>query len=197
MNIIKTSILSVSILFSATSLYAQEEGKPSSGKYLGLFSKKEKSYMVGTGKDAIEIKRTMTPCAKNRGVFQPFEPVKGVTPVTEADILLAMNDKNALIVDMRKEDQYKKSTIPTSINIPFTEIELRLDEVGCEEVGDKFDCSKAPNVYSFCNGPVCAQSPIAMKKMVKNGFPAEKIFYYRGGVLNWAALGLTMVKGKN
>jgi len=195
MKILTTTLLSILIL--SNTLFAETEGKPGKGKYLGLFSKKEKVYIVGTGKDAIEIKRTMTPCAKNRGVFQPFEPVKGVTPVTEADILIAMNDRNSLIVDVRKEDQYKKSTLPTAINIPFTEIELRLDEVGCEEGDDdKLDCSKAPNVYSFCNGPVCAQSPIAMKKMVENGFPAEKIFYYRGGVLNWAALGLTMVPGK-
>jgi len=37
--------------------------------------------------------------------------------------------------------------------------------------------------------------PTAMRVLVRNGFPAEKIFYYRGGMLNWDALGLTTVPG--
>jgi hypothetical protein len=31
--------------------------------------------------------------------------------------------------------------------------------------------------------------------MVRRGFPPEKIYYYRGGMLDWTALGLTTAKG--
>ena len=41
------------------------------------------------------------------------------------------------------------------------------------------------------NGPVC---PMAIKAMTRDGFPANKIYYYRGGMLDWDALGLTSVK---
>ena len=192
MKVFKNIAVSALLLSLFTSVYANEKKV----KYLGLFSKKETSYMVGSGENAIEIKRVMTSCAKNPGFFQAFVPVKGVTPVTEADLLLALNDKTAIVVDMRIQEQFLKETIPTAINIPYLEIELRLDELGCKKEGENWNCKEAKKVYGFCNGPVCAQSPIAMKSMVRNGFPAEKIYYYRGGMLNWAALGLTMVEGE-
>lgn len=192
MKILRNTVLSALVLMASTSVYAESKNV----NYLGLFSKTDKSYTVGSGKNAIEIKRVMTSCAKNKGFFQPFVPVKGVTPVTEADMLHALNDKEAIIVDMRIQEHFLKETIPTAINIPYVEMELRLDEVGCVKEGKKWNCSKAVKVYGFCNGPVCAQSPIAMTAMVRNGFPADKIYYYRGGMLNWAALGLTTVKGE-
>jgi len=192
MKIFKNIFLSVTVLMASNSLYAEE----TKVKHLGLFSKKEKSYTIGSGKEKIEITRVMTSCAKNAGFFQPFVPVKGVTPVTEADMLHALNDKDAIVVDMRVQEQFLKETIPTAINIPYLEMELRLDEVGCKKEGENWNCEKAVKVYGFCNGPVCAQSPIAMKAMVRNGFPAKKIYYYRGGMLNWAALGLTTVEGE-
>ena len=57
-----------------------------------------------------------------------------------------------------------------------------------------WDCSKAKKVYAFCNGPVCPQSPTAINAMVRDGFPVDKIYYYRGGMLDWDALGFPIVK---
>jgi len=192
MNIFASIVLSVTVILHSTALNA----KSKTVEYLGLFSNKEISYLVGHGKDSVEIKRVMTSCAKNKGFFQPFAPVKGINTVTEADMLRALNDKGSIVVDMREQEQYLKSTIPTAINIPYGEIEVRLDELGCKEKNHKWDCSSAYKIYGFCNGPVCTQSPIAMRVMVKHGFPAEKIYYYRGGILVWDALGLTMVPGE-
>ena len=191
MNILKNTLLSTLVLLSTTLV-----AKDSKVEYLGLFSQKEKSYIVGEGKDAIKIQRTMTKCAKNKGFFQPFSPVKGITPITEADMLKALNNKDIMVIDMRMQKQYLKETIPTAVNIPFGDIETRLDELGCEDKDGKWDCKDASVIYGFCNGPVCAQSPIAMKVMVRNGYPVEKIYYYRGGMLNWAALGLTTIPGE-
>lgn len=165
-------------------------------EYLGLFTQEQRSYIVGSGADAIEINRTVTPCAKNKGYFQPLHPAEGVTLIGEAEMLRALNDTKAKIVDMRLEDHFLKETIPMAINIPYIEIALRLDELGCEKADKKWDCTKAPKVYAFCNGPVCTQSPIGIRDMIRLGFPAEKIFYYRGGMLVWDALGLTTVKGE-
>lgn len=187
-------VLFVSLfLLLSTALYADAKGKKI--EYLGLFDANQTSYVVGSGKDAIEIKRTMTSCAKNKGWFQPYVPAKGINAVTETEMLHALNDKEAVVVDMRSPDYFFKETIPTAVNIPYGEVELRLDELGCVQKGEKWDCTKALKVYGFCNGPVCPQSPTAMKAMIRNGFPAEKIYYYRGGMLDWAALGLTTVKG--
>ena len=193
MNLIKTIVLSATLILSSTTLSAKSEQK---AEYLGLFSMKEKSYIIGTGEDAVEIKRVMTPCAKNKGFFQPFYPVKGVHTVTEAEMLKALNDKDSIVVDMRITEHYERGTIPTAINIPYGDIELHMDKFGCKEVDNNWECSNAIKVYGFCNGPVCAQSPIAIKVMVKNGFPADKIYYYRGGMFAWSGLGLTTVPGE-
>jgi rhodanese-related sulfurtransferase len=142
----------------------------------------------------ITITRTMTACAKNKGWLQPLVPIEGVHPVTETEVLHALNDPQSVVVDMRVVDDYVKGTIPGAMHIPYTEMSMRLNELGCNKTGQQWNCSTAKKVYAFCNGPVCPQSPIAIKAMVRDGFPAEKIYYYRGGMLDWDALGLTSVK---
>ena len=76
------------------------------------------------------------------------------------------------------------------------EIEIldALSELGCKKNGSAWHCESAKKIYAFCNGPVCPQSPMAIKAMTRDGFPADKIDDYRGGMLDWDALGLTRVK---
>lgn len=154
----------------------------------------EKKFVVQTKSGPFEITRTMTPCTKNKGWLQPLIPVAGVHPVTELELLPAMNDKDAMIVDMRETEDRVKGTIPNSYHIPYTEVAGRLNELGCAKSAGKWDCSKAKKVYAFCNGPVCPQSPTAITAMVREGFPVDKIYYYRGGMLDWDALGFPIVK---
>lgn len=154
----------------------------------------QKNMVVRTEKGPIEIKRVMTACAKNGGSLQPLVPVAGVTPVGEIEILQALSDRDALVVDMRETSDRVKGTIPGSVGIPYTEVAARLNELGCKKNGNAWQCESAKKVYAFCNGPVCPQSPMAIKAMTRDGFPANKIYYYRGGMLDWDALGLTVAK---
>ncbi len=50
-------------------------------------------------------------------------------------------------------------------------------------------------MVAFDYGPMCVQSPAGIKSMVRMGYPVAKIFYYRGGLLDWEGLGLTTVSG--
>ena len=145
--------------------------------------------------EQITVTRQMTPCAKNKGWIQPLVPSPGIVPVTEMEVLNAIGDPAFTLVDMRTQEWYLDATIPGAINIPYTEVAMRMDELGCEKGNSGWDCSDAQKVVGFCNGPVCPQSPTAMKAMIRDGFPAEKIYYYRGGMLDWDALGLTTVEG--
>ncbi len=155
----------------------------------------DKSFVIQTDKGPMTITRTMTPCAKNKGWLQPLVPVAGVHPVGEIEILHALNDKSAIVVDMRESEDRVKGTIPNTHHIPYTEVAGRMEELGCQKVGKGWDCTAAKKVYAFCNGPVCPQSPTAILAMTRDGFPADKIYYYRGGMLDWAALGLPVVTG--
>ena len=146
--------------------------------------------------DELSITRQMTPCAKNKGWLQPLVPEPGIVPVTEIEVLNAINDATFILVDMRTEDWFLDATIPGAVNIPYTEVAMRMDELGCNKGASGWDCAGAMNVMGFCNGPVCPQSPTAMRAMIRDGFPADKIYYYRGGMLDWDALGLTTVEGE-
>lgn len=192
MRILTATLLSLTLL--ATSAWAQTPAKK-----LRLFSEDatDTSYTVKRGGKTLEISRVMTGCAKNEGWFQPLVPVPGVTPVGEAEMLHALNDPDAMVVDMRSMPEFLAATIPTAVNIPFTEVALRMNDLGCDKTADgKWNCTKAKKLYAFCNGPVCPQSPIAIRAITRDGFPASKIFYYRGGMLDWMALGLTTQPGE-
>lgn len=57
-----------------------------------------------------------------------------------------------------------------------------------------WDFSEAKEVLLFCNGMWCGQSPTAIRNLLALGYPAEKIYYYRGGMQAWQSLGLTVYK---
>ncbi len=154
----------------------------------------KKEFTVQTKKGPVVLTRTMTACAKNAGSLQEMVPVPGVHPVGEIDILNALNDSDALVVDMRDVTDRVKGTIPGSISMPYTEVVARMSELGCNKTADKWSCEKAKKIFAFCNGPVCPQSPIAIRAMTREGFPSDKIYYYRGGMLDWDALGLPSIK---
>jgi len=57
----------------------------------------------------------------------------------------------------------------------------------------KWDFSNAKELTLWCNGMWCGQSPHAIHALLKLGYPAEKIHYYRGGMQDWQILGLTVI----
>jgi rhodanese-related sulfurtransferase len=56
------------------------------------------------------------------------------------------------------------------------------------------DFNNVKEVMFWCNGPWCGQSPHAIQGLLAQGFPAEKIHYYRGGMQMWEIMGLPVIK---
>ena len=139
----------------------------------------------------VEIVRKKNDMQLITGVLQPMVPVPGVTPVGELEVLAALADPEFLVVDMREPEWRLKATIPGSVSIPFNEVTRRLEELGCSRDASGWVCTAARKVVAFCNGPACPQSPTAIQAMVRDGFPPERIYYYRGGMQDWLVLGLT------
>ena len=130
---------------------------------------------------------------------------------------------DGIIIDSRTPSWHEKGTIPGSINIPFTVFEKPADDSelvevlerlgareredvnvvmrSLEKVGmfsgnqktDSWDFSEAKQLLLWCNGPWCGQSPRAIRALLSMGYPAEKLYYYRGGMQMWQSLGLTTV----
>lgn len=127
--------------------------------------------------------------------IQPMQVAPGVTTVGEVE-LLEFAKAGGKLIDGRTLEWHLDGTIPGAINMPYTQMAGRLGEIGCTGSVGKWDCSKAEKVLLFCNGPWCGQSPMAIKAMLREGYPADKILYYRGGMQAWHTLGLTVVEGE-
>lgn len=124
--------------------------------------------------------------------IQPMEPAEGVTTIGELELIAMLKDPEAIVVDSRVVSDFEGGTIPGSVNIPYTEARDRLDELGCEIDFEGFECDAAKPVALFCNGPWCGQSPTAARRMIEAGYPADRIYYYRGGMQVWRVLGLSV-----
>ena len=127
--------------------------------------------------------------------IQPFEVADGVATIGELELLDMLTDSQARVVDARTLEWHLQGTIPGSVHIPYTEIAARLDELGCVKTDDAWDCTGAVPVALYCNGLWCGQSPTAIRAMLRETYPADRIFYYRGGMQAWKILGLSTVEG--
>ena len=144
--------------------------------------------------------------------LQPMQFLPGVQTIGELEMLnflkqKAGGDKSLLIIDSRTPDWVAKGTIPSSINLPWTKLFPQSPSYQPLEVESiltlQFKATLSDNIWNFenvktlvmfCNGPWCGQSPINIKALVNMGYPANKIFWYRGGMQAWNAAGLTTVK---
>lgn len=125
--------------------------------------------------------------------IQPMSPAPGVTTVGELDVLNALQDPAVTVIDSRVPTDHASGTIPGALSMPYTEMADRLHELGCEPDFEGFDCgTEARQILLFCNGAWCGQSPTAIRRIIKAGYPPEKISYYRGGMQAWRLLGLTV-----
>lgn len=137
--------------------------------------------------------------------MNPFAPhaVETIGELEMIDYLkqISEDDDTLLIIDSRTPDWVERSgMIPGAVNIPFTSfktsegtMEIMEDEFDVM-VGDTYDFSYAKTLVMYCNGNWCGQSPTAINRLLKMGYPAAKIKYYRGGMQSWTALGLTVVE---
>jgi rhodanese-related sulfurtransferase len=142
-----------------------------------------------------EWARTSRPCPNF--CIQPMTPAPGVTTIGELELIEFLKDPQALVVDGRTRPEFEAATIPGAVSVPYNQAADRLGELGCIPDFEGFECPEdVPSVALFCNGPWCGQSPTAARRMIEAGYPAEKLFYYRGGMQVWQALGLTTAPGR-
>ena len=145
--------------------------------------------------------------------IQPAVVAPGVETIAELEILAYLSKMNAgddsiLVIDSRTPDWVKKGTIPGAVNIPWTALnpakgadpisigEILVDQFGVKEIEGLWDYSGAKTLVMFCNGMWCGQSPNNIKNLLKFGYPADKIKWYRGGMQDWEMLGLSTAPGK-
>lgn len=142
--------------------------------------------------------------------IQPIELAPGVRTIGELEMLRYLKqasdgDKSVLVIDSRTPDSVARGTIPGTVNIPTDSLDsAKTDPVAVRDAMERqfgakykngsWDFSRARTLVLFCNGPWCGQSPANIKGLLKLGYPARKLVWYRGGMQDWEAMGLTTVK---
>jgi len=213
-NIVAASLLVAGLTLSANAF---------AGKPVGITSKTMSVSVKHNGK-ATKIERnqdnknTVNPAfAKTSRPCPPFciQPAilaPGVETIAEREVIhyveeMSNGDDSILVVDSRTPDWVKKGTIPGAINLPWTKLnpakgadpvsilEILEDQFNVTESEGLLDFTKAKTLVMFCNGMWCGQSPNNIHNLLKIGYPAHKIKWYRGGMQDWEILGLTTVPG--
>ena len=142
---------------------------------------------------------------------QPIKLAPGVETIGELELLdflrrKEQGDTSILVIDSRTPDWVERGTIPGSINIPWKTLspsagadpfeiaEIFERHFGAFEQEGFWNFGAAKTLVLFCNGMWCGQSPTNIRTLLKFGYPADKIKWYRGGMQNWENLGFTVVK---
>jgi rhodanese-related sulfurtransferase len=153
--------------------------------------------------------KTSRPCPPF--CIQPIKLAPGVETLGEREIIdylvrMSKGDSSIMVIDSRTPGWVEKGTIPGAVNIPWTALnpakgadpisigEIMEDQFGVTSLEGLWDYSRAKTLVLFCNGMWCGQSPNNIANLLKFGYPADKIKWYRGGMQNWSNLGLTSVK---
>ena len=142
--------------------------------------------------------------------IQPSELAPGVKTVAELEVLHFLKassdgDASVLVIDSRTPAWVEKGVIPGTVNIPWDSLDIGKsdpaavqdileNQLGVVRLDDGWNFDKANTLVLFCNGSWCGQSPTTIKGLLKIGYPAHKILWYRGGMQDWESLGLTTLR---
>ena len=144
--------------------------------------------------------------------IQPSKLAPGVETIGEAEVIeyakqMSDGDETIVLVDSRTPDWVGRGTIPSAMNVPWTKLNPAkgADPISIAEImegvfnvqsnEELMDFSESRTAVMFCNGMWCGQSPNNIANLLKFGYPAHKIKWYRGGMQDWEILGLTTVPG--
>ena len=143
--------------------------------------------------------------------IQPITLAPGVETIGELELIEYLvakegGDESILVIDSRTPDWVKNGTIPGSVNIPWTTLnpssgadpfsiaEIFEERFGAINQEGLWNFGDAKTLVLFCNGMWCGQSPTNIRTLLRLGYPAHKLKWYRGGMQNWENLGLAVVK---
>ncbi len=151
-----------------------------------------------------DFAKTSRPCPPF--CIHPMLAAPGVETVGELELIEFVNKQvkngSGILIDARMPNFFNSETIPGAINIPFViftgdNADKVIALLGVKKGSNGADYSQVKELCLFCNGPWCDQSTRAIKALIKAGYPANKLKYYRGGMQLWKNFSLTTVIPKS
>ncbi|MFT5708005.1 MAG: rhodanese-related sulfurtransferase [Oceanospirillaceae bacterium] len=115
------------------------------------------------------------------GMLVFSESKKGGASVSTTEAVQLINKQDAVLLDIRGKKEWETGAITNSIHIPLVDIDKRIDEL---------EKHKSKDVIVICN--MGQTSGTACKKLMAAGF--EKVVRLKGGIVEWKAQNLPLVK---
>lgn len=208
-----TTILLFCLVFASAATWANEE-ESGEGKPV-MITSELKSFTVTHKGKTIEVKRNQDRTNEIKPYYRPtwrsriqpmhpFEPhaVETIAELEMLDYIKRFNDgdNSLLIIDSRLPRSTQRGMIPLAVNIPYRVLKgenlkkIMWEEFNVNTNDTVWNFREARTLVMYCNGAWCAQSPTAIRRLLRAGYPAHKIKYYRGGMQSWESFGLTVVE---
>jgi ArsR family transcriptional regulator len=105
-----------------------------------------------------------------------FHARDGLEPVAARELLARLREGDAVILDVRPEDEYGLGHLPGALNIPLRQLEQRLAELPHKQ-----------EIVAYCRGPYCVLSFEAVAELRARGFNVRRL---EQGFPEWKAAGL-------
>lgn len=105
-----------------------------------------------------------------------FRARDALEPVSREDLVSRLHDGVVTVLDVRPEDEFAVGHLPGALNIPFAELERRLDELPADR-----------EVIAYCRGPYCVLSFEAVSALRARGYLVRRL---EDGYPEWKASGL-------
>lgn len=85
-------------------------------------------------------------------------------PITKEELKQRLKDGDALLIDVRPEQEYEAGHITTSLSVPKEELKRRLK-----------DLPKDKEIIAYCRGPLCTMADEAVAELRNQGYKATKL----------------------
>lgn len=109
------------------------------------------------------------------------EKLRGYSSISPAQSTQMINQDNAVIIDVREDNEYSEGHIINSIHIPLSSLKTRLNSI---------EKHKSQKVIVACrSGHRSSQACATLKK---DGF--EQVFNLSGGIMAWESASLPLIK---
>ena len=97
-------------------------------------------------------------------------------PIPRKELIERVRDNLVTVLDVRPAEEFNAGHVPGAINIPLSELEQRLDELGHKK-----------EVVAYCRGPHCILAFDAVAQLREKGLKARRM---EDGYPEWKTAGL-------
>ncbi|MCZ7657747.1 MAG: metalloregulator ArsR/SmtB family transcription factor [Xanthobacteraceae bacterium] len=111
-----------------------------------------------------------------RVVRDYFEKRDDLAPVSRAELMRRLKDREVVLLDVRPEDEFALGHLPGALNLPLAALQKRLGALPRDR-----------EIVAYCRGPYCVLSYEAVAALRVRGFKVRRL---EDGYPEWRAAGL-------